>query len=655
MPHVFATVPPVPRLFCLLLSFVGGFDVMLLEMCGFRVLPTTFGSSVYVTGILLSLIMIALSLGYWAGGYISARSRSLTWLFVSMLGAVVYVHVTNVLLANPILDFAFSLYRKSSTPLPAIGLAVFVLYFAPMVALSQVTPFLIRHLAKNSETAGKLAGQLMALSTIGSILGTLAPTFWLIPAFGVRQTTLVFEVTVAVVAIAGLMVFKKRVAMAALVVMLALAGSTRFAVAPESFGDQKLIFEAESLYGNIKVVSKRDEFGERLSYYPNRSYAHSSVYPASPLANSPVALDYLTSLTLAPGKRVLVLGTALGAALAMANQIDPSLQITGVEIDPAVIAVSKKYLPQLEAPNIELIAADARVFLKEDERFYDFVLVDLFAGDFLAPHCVTKEFFELVRARMSPGAVMFINSNMPELLALERLDAVERPIRHLESAILNAGFPQLLRTDFAVNGHITAFLKPQTLEQHREALRAQARREDLPVEYRAQLALESFSISEVPNERATASEPFTDDWVPDSLIHRRENTEGHLRAAALAGEPPAPHRTAQDIARWRFWEIGRVPGQTFKQFAASSGQVTFCQEIDTWAAAAKEPVSAIFQYFNRADIRKCASVLASLPPTEFRTLLRSAALVQDGKAGQAWPALAQAIDDPLLTRASQPN
>jgi protein-L-isoaspartate O-methyltransferase len=417
------------------------------------------------------------------------------------------------------------------------------------------------------------------------------------------------------------------------------------------------------MYGNIKIVSHTDESGERLTYYPNRSYAHSSVYPAAPLTNSSVALDYLTFLTLAPGKRVLVLGTALGAALAMAGEIDPALQITGVEIDPAVIDVSRHYLPQLNAPNISLVAKDARVFLKESDAVYDFVLVDLFAGDFLPPHCVTQEFFGLVRAHLAPEGVMFINSNMPELLALEGVGAIERPTQHLESAIFNAGFPQLLRSDFVVNGHFTAFRTARPLEERREALRGQARRSDLPVEYRAQEALESFSLSEVPPERAALA-PFTDDWVPDAMIHRRDNVKGHLEAAAREGEgswrtliSAQRHASALDIARWRFWEIGHVPGRTFAQFMASPGQLRFCKEVDDWAASSTEPVSEIFRYFSRFDIRNCARVIASLPaaPAEsrlsgFRGLLLAAALTQEGKPAQAWPSLAQAIEDQRLTR-----
>src|SRR5687768_11753477 len=84
------------------LAFLGGFSVMLLEMCAFRVLATEFGSSIYVTGVLLALVMIALSAGYYFGGRAS-QHRSIGYLLRVVLGAVVYVALTGIFLSEPLL------------------------------------------------------------------------------------------------------------------------------------------------------------------------------------------------------------------------------------------------------------------------------------------------------------------------------------------------------------------------------------------------------------------------------------------------------------------------------------------------------------------------------------------------------------------------
>ena len=74
---------------------------MLLEMCAFRVLFTNFGSSIFTSGVLLTLIMVALSVGYWLGGRMSERYGSVRCLLLALLGGVVYVHLFDVLLARP--------------------------------------------------------------------------------------------------------------------------------------------------------------------------------------------------------------------------------------------------------------------------------------------------------------------------------------------------------------------------------------------------------------------------------------------------------------------------------------------------------------------------------------------------------------------------
>ncbi|HZI03256.1 MAG TPA: hypothetical protein VEZ71_04505 [Archangium sp.] len=106
-----------PRLFPLYLhglAFLGGFNVMLLEMCAFRVLQTTFGSSIYVTGVLLALVMIALSGGYYLGGRFSQRFGTLEFLLGVLSAAVVYVVLTGLVLSESLLDLSFGLRGASA-------------------------------------------------------------------------------------------------------------------------------------------------------------------------------------------------------------------------------------------------------------------------------------------------------------------------------------------------------------------------------------------------------------------------------------------------------------------------------------------------------------------------------------------------------------
>ncbi|RYZ33627.1 MAG: hypothetical protein EOO71_41485, partial [Myxococcaceae bacterium] len=288
-----AESPPVSRLFSVYLhglAFLGGFNVMLLEMCAFRVLQTTFGSSIYVTGVLLALVMIALSAGYYLGGRLSQRNAPLEFLLGVISLSVVYVWVTGGLLSEPLLDFSFGLRKVFSSGLaghlmpPAVATLIF--YMGPMLALSHVSPFLIRLLATNARGAGATAGNLMAVSNVGSIVGTTLPSFVLIPLLGVPTTLGIFIGSLGLVVVTGLVVVRKRAPVAALAgcVFLAAAVATPLAhgawASRAAAGSERPVFESESLYGNVKIFRSQDDDGdEKLEFMPSRDYVHSTVYP----------------------------------------------------------------------------------------------------------------------------------------------------------------------------------------------------------------------------------------------------------------------------------------------------------------------------------------------------------------------------------------
>src|SRR5262245_17826596 len=140
---------PMPSSLLLLISFLGGFQIMVLEMCGFRVLQTNLGSSVIVTGTLLTMIMVLLSAGYYCGGRLSHNFAHIRMLIILLILAVFYTHTVNVLLADVITAwsaevrnaFLHSPFLRSG--LPALFLSL-ILYGPPIFVMSMISPFLIR-------------------------------------------------------------------------------------------------------------------------------------------------------------------------------------------------------------------------------------------------------------------------------------------------------------------------------------------------------------------------------------------------------------------------------------------------------------------------------------------------------------------------------
>jgi hypothetical protein len=160
-----------------------GFFVMSVELLGGRLLAPTFGSSIYVWGAIITVFMLALSLGYLAGGRWSMHSPS-----VRRLGLILAVAALSVL---PTLWFGVPLLDELAivVPDPRFGslLGSAVLFFVPTFFSGMVSPYAVRLIVDERATSGRRAGQLYFVSTFGSAAGTLATSFYLVLYFEVNQ------------------------------------------------------------------------------------------------------------------------------------------------------------------------------------------------------------------------------------------------------------------------------------------------------------------------------------------------------------------------------------------------------------------------------------------------------------------------------------
>lgn len=178
---------PSPRKFLVLgVCWWSGFFVMSVELLAGRGLAPDFGNSIYVWGSVIFVFMLALSLGYLAGGRLSGavrRGRALGWLLIAAALSLVPV----VTLGDAVLDAIFDHVRD-----PRYGslLGAALLYSLPTAISGAVSPVAIRLLVTELDATGRSAGTLYFVSTFGSAAGTIVTSFYLVLLAGVDHILL---------------------------------------------------------------------------------------------------------------------------------------------------------------------------------------------------------------------------------------------------------------------------------------------------------------------------------------------------------------------------------------------------------------------------------------------------------------------------------
>ncbi len=163
-------------LFVYIASMISGFVIMGVELLAGRMLSPYFGSSIYVWGSIITIFMLALSIGYLLGGRWSLRSPSL-----SKLG-ILYAFGGLLLLPLPLFSESImeALFLRIEDPRYGSLVASFILFLPSTIVLGMIAPYAVRLLTISAEETGLTAGRLYFVSTLGSALGTIITSFYLV-------------------------------------------------------------------------------------------------------------------------------------------------------------------------------------------------------------------------------------------------------------------------------------------------------------------------------------------------------------------------------------------------------------------------------------------------------------------------------------------
>jgi spermidine synthase len=499
-----------PRLRFYWVVAVCGAVLMALEILSSRVLAPFYGNSVYVWGSIISVFLAALSLGYLLGGRLVDRQPSMAAL--GRLVALAAACEAILLLFGTRLAAALAAFTGGN-PAGTL-LATSVLFGPASVLLATVSPWAVRLAARDLGALGNTAGRLFALSTLGSLGGTLASTFLLIPFLELRQILGLLTAATALTACVALAGSFRAEALATALAVLLLVGSIP-AASFATRGTPDLIYDRVTPYQTLEVYERggvRTLRGDRVPQAAVSLADHESTMPYNRVA--PAVL-----LIRPHPRRALIIGLGGGTVGRYLQARDPELDIQYVDIDPAVREIAQRFFFFRPGPRMRVTIEDGRQFLHASSEKWDLIYGDAYIGQSVPFHLTTVQFLDEVKRHLTPDGAFAVN--LAAGLSDPFSQAIYRTVRDRFDSVY------LFRVHGALNALVVATGNTETLSS--AELVQRGRELDRTMRFVPSLATLATWRGDVALE--TASIPIlTDDFAPtDRLIRLGQGMRGNSR------------------------------------------------------------------------------------------------------------------------------
>lgn len=401
------TLNRVGRTGLYLTVFLTGASVMVIELLGTRMIAPFYGASLYVWSSLISVTMIALAVGYFVGGRWADRAKRTGLSLIIALAALFTLLIPwatrAVLLATDPLGLRAGAFVSS-----------LLLFFPSLTLLGMVGPFAIKLATSKLDGVGNSAGSIYAVSTVGSVVGTLTLGFFLFPMVGSRQILVGLGLLLLVLAIIVAIYEQQKLSMQFAVtpsVVLAIVGLCllpKIVGAGHSYTGGNMFHiqsERESLYGWVRVIDQPSRDLRLLT-------SDASTIGASGISDGQSRLSYQDIVglipALAPKKMTRALIIGLGAGhMAKVLHDRYGIETDTLEIDPAVADAATHYFGF--KPTGMAIVGDARYEIRHLKGPYDLIIHDCFTGGSEPAHLLTVETLTQLRGLLTGQGILALN------------------------------------------------------------------------------------------------------------------------------------------------------------------------------------------------------------------------------------------------------
>jgi predicted membrane-bound spermidine synthase len=292
-----------------------------------------------------------------------------------------------------------------------LGSLFSVLFFLSpsLICMGMVSPLIIQLINNQNGNAGKAAGTVYAISTVGGILATFLFGFYIIPELGITSSAYIAGGTLGFLSAIYFISTNQYKYLAAGVVFIFILFS--FTLKPKVKTNVRIHYTSNGLFGQLIVMDyteKEKDFTQtyRGLYLNGIKQTHTMVgYQPLSLWDYPYKIGMISSIK-SPGDQALILG--MGGGSILYDLVDLKFKVDVVELDERVPKVAKKYFNYVPSSS-SLIIDDARHYIKKAEKKYDLVIFDILRGEEQPSHIFTLEGFEDLKKILNKDAIVIIN------------------------------------------------------------------------------------------------------------------------------------------------------------------------------------------------------------------------------------------------------
>lgn len=387
--------------------FITGASTLIIEVLATRLLAPYFGNTVITLASVLSVILLALACGYALGGRLADRVPSQKLFF-----GLITVSGGSTLLLSLLVRLMLPAWAPELNPFFGPVMAALILFFVPAFLLGMLSPFAVVLSLQpgSSETLGRVTGRIFFWSTAGSIVGSLAAGFWLIPYVGSMLTLLLVAGGLMAVGLLGWLWSGAQTSQVLVAGVFSLGAASLYGFVPNP--PAGVVHVEETMYQEVAIVDQLFQGRPTRFFLQDRNPSGAQFLDAT----SPTDLPFeytkfyeMAKLENRPVERALIMGGGIDSIARALLHDFPQVEVTAIEVDGALQPLVRKYFGGKDDARLHHVVGDGRQFLKQTNEQYDLIFSDVYYSFSIPFHLATREFFALAKKHLTPQGLMLAN------------------------------------------------------------------------------------------------------------------------------------------------------------------------------------------------------------------------------------------------------